>query len=397
MTRRGDTARPNSRASNRGNSAARIGLFAACCVLAFTATILAIDRGLSALGLQSEFPINLDLIQSVDVWREAISNADRDPEVRPWALIGDSLTMSARSKTKEELPALPDMLETALRENHPELRMLALHWGGLGPTEVYYLADEIVDSGVRNLILALNLASLSPDWALWLNRSEISGWVSPRRIPGTLLMPLHKVGLSADRFLWYSGMHNLGLTDLWYRVVQFQVRAKSAPQILAERADEIAGGNFQKRRSLRQIKLALERDTIPGADRLTRRGVLTKYAPVLAGIDSNEPPLRFLVGALRTFRRANIRATVVAMPVNLDHWRDVGALDDVSGLRRTIATLHRRITETGAVFIDLHDLLPDSAFRDKADHFTFGGPDSGTGQVAKAIAAALHDFEGNGS
>lgn len=393
MTRSADRTRADRSAQRRFGSAVHSGLGVAVFTLAFIATIAAIDRGLTALDLQRQPPTNLDLVGLLDDWRAAVADVAREPGRQPVALIGDSLIMPSSRQETNDSTTVANALDRHLRTRRPELRIVPLRWGGLGPTEVYYLADEIAGSGVREAIITLNLAALSPDWAIRLNRSELSGWVSTRRVPATLVLPLHRVGLSADRFLWYHALRALGWEDAWHRLVQFQVRAKSAPQRIADAIGKQTGADAERRHTLQRIKAAVDRDTMPGGERLNRNGVLAKYETVLAGIAADLAPLQFLVSALDVLRDAGIRTTVVAMPVNLEHWRKVGALADEAGLARTLSTVRRRVSAAGASFVDLHDLLPDDAFRDKSDHFTDAGPDNGTQRVAAAMGAALGDLD----
>ena len=68
-------------------------------------------------------------------------------------------------------------------------------------------------------------------------------------------------------------------------------------------------------------------------------------------------------------------------PLNVEHLERVGVYD-AAGARRAVARVHDIAEGAGAGFVDLHALLPDSAFADHNDHLQVDGPVDGASMVA---------------
>jgi hypothetical protein len=338
-------------------------------VLTFGAAVLAVDRGLTAMGIEGG-RATLGLVGWVVDWREQVHATAAATAAPVLVIVGDSLTMGSKKMTRANRLALPERVEQIMQQRPGQtgLRVFPLRWGGLGPTEVFFLADELVKSGADRVVLCLNLPSLSPHWAARLQyRSELATLISPRRLPTALALPLQRAGLSANQLLWYVALRNFGLMPVWRDASDLQARTTAARRLL-----EVAR---QRRKGLLQDAAALK---------LHR----TTVAAAISGIPSDNPPLRFLTSAVKTLSAAGIDVTVFAMPLNLEYWRSFGVFQDDSGLRRTIDRVRDEVDAAGASFVDLHDFLAAPAFRDPA-HFRFEQPHDGTQQVAEAMAAVL--------
>lgn len=349
--------------------AGRIAIWIASCVLTFVATVVAVDYGLAAMGIEGG-RATLGLVGWVVDWREQVHSTAEATAAPVLIMVGDSLTMGSKKMTGAKRLPLPERVEQILqqRPGQKSLRLFPLRWGGLGPTEVFFLADELVKTGANRVVLCLNLPSLSPHWAARLQyRSDLATLVSPRRLPTALSLPLQRAGLSANQLLWYVALKNFGLMPVWLRASDLQARTAGARRIF-----KVA---HKPRKGLLQDAEALK---------LHR----TAVAAAISGIRPDNPPLRFLTSAVKTLRAAGIDVTVFAMPLNLDYWRSFGVFRDASGLRRTVDCVRDEVEAAGASFADLHDVLPTSAFRDPA-HFRFEQPHDGTQQVAEAMAAVL--------
>ena len=75
-------------------------------------------------------------------------------------------------------------------------------------------------------------------------------------------------------------------------------------------------------------------------------------------------------------------------PVNVEHMASQNAYD-TQGMARTLSRIAEVAKRQKAEFIDLHDLLPDTAFADFADHLFQGAGAVGSRDVARRIADPL--------
>ncbi len=356
----------------------------------FASVLLVFDYGLTHFGVEENFRINLDLIDDVRSWRQQVRELRKDPTHSVVAVIGDSLTMGSLAMERAGHSALPGRLEQVLsqRPEFLDVRVAPLRWGGLGPVEVFNLADVIVGAEAPIVILTCNLASLTMAWAVRFDRTELAAWIEPRRVPAALLLPLHRVGLSADRVLWYVSLRESGLESLWREARRLQTRGERVRPRLAQWLGRVPRRDTEESAASRSL-LGARKDTIPGKNRFTGSRLRRSYSAAMAGVKPGDPLMRFLRAAMQHLVSRGIRVLLVVMPVNLEHWRAVGAFDDPSGLQKTLDTLEQHALASGAGFVDLHDLLPDRAFRDRASHFTRQGPVDGTARVAKALAPTV--------
>jgi hypothetical protein len=97
-----------------------------------------------------------------------------------------------------------------------------------------------------------------------------------------------------------------------------------------------------------------------------------------------------LAATLHRFQAAGIHTLVYVPPYNLDHLNSLGVLDG-SHLDETIGRVRAVTERSGAMFVDLHALLPDASFRDSMDHLSQAAGVNGHDKVAQHIAAALAD------
>jgi hypothetical protein len=61
------------------------------------------------------------------------------------------------------------------------------------------------------------------------------------------------------------------------------------------------------------------------------------------------------------------------------------------GLDRTLAQIAAVVGRRGASFVDLHDALPDAAFRDYLDHYVDGPDLQGSRLIAERLAPQVFD------
>ena len=68
------------------------------------------------------------------------------------------------------------------------------------------------------VIMPLNLASLGDPWRNRFSRPELAGWIRPRRLAEAFGLPIHWIGLTTDRLLYYVGIVQSGaftVTTCW--------------------------------------------------------------------------------------------------------------------------------------------------------------------------------------
>jgi hypothetical protein len=105
----------------------------------------------------------------------------------------------------------------------------------------------------------------------------------------------------------------------------------------------------------------------------------------LRGAEFHHPVLRMLGATVGVFQESGIPTLVYAVPVNLDHLERLGLLQR-EGLARTLAAARAQVEARGGSFVDLHDIFPDSMFRDAGNHLYFEPPRDGPAQLAGQLA-----------
>jgi hypothetical protein len=95
--------------------------------------------------------------------------------------------------------------------------------------------------------------------------------------------------------------------------------------------------------------------------------------------------LRMLGATVGVFEESGIPTLVYAVPANLEHLERLGLLQR-EGLARTLAAARTQVEANGGSFVDLHDIFPDSMFRDVGGHLYFEEPRDGPAQLAAQLA-----------
>ena len=333
------------------------------------ATIVASFFALTMLLLAACLPLsgvrtNISLIDHVYEWQELVDRARSEGREPVVGMIGDSLTL-APWRDRNPKPPVPERLGQIASRTMPGVRMVPMRWGGLGPAQIYFVADELVAHPPDVFVWAVNLPSLAPSWTEELQfQTELASWIAPHRLPEALSLPLQSVGLSADQLLSRVAIRRLGLGDLSQAAATWQARATHARQTY-------------------EVKIPYGRHL--AATRFRRRKLVAR---LLAELDPDGAALRIFRATLGRFQDPGAQVLVVAMPLDLDYWLEVGAIDDRTVFRDTVAMLRREVTAIGAHFVDLHDSLSAIHFRDNI-HFTDDGTNDGTEIVAAALAAPL--------
>jgi hypothetical protein len=79
-----------------------------------------------------------------------------------------------------------------------------------------------------------------------------------------------------------------------------------------------------------------------------------------------------------------VEVVLYVAPLNVEHLERVRVYD-AAGAARAVARVHDVAEGLGAGFLDLHALLPDSAFADHNDHLHVEGPVDGASMVARRL------------
>jgi hypothetical protein len=279
----------------------------------------------------------------------------------------------------------------------PPLVNLALL--GLSYFEYYPFADRIASLEPGAIVVAFNLQWLSDAWRNMMSRPEVFGWLPPRDLPDAFALPLYRWSITADRLLLYTGLVQAGLVEPWYRYRLQQVRTGSAVNLvrakLQDRMKNWAGGTGGQATGLPPQPPA---GTKERPNRFNPRFVDRLYGAAFSGIDRDYPPLQIFAALIDRFGRNGIPVIVYIVPANMEYMRSLGLVDE-KGLAETIDTLSTLVYESGGILVDLHELLPDQAFRDATGHFTHEGEYDGPQLVASRLLPVVQHllFEASGS
>jgi hypothetical protein len=307
-------------------------------------------------------------------------------------LIGDSTLLTAEGMKAPNKQTLPSRIAVALRkygEAGARIELSTLRVPGLGPAALYLVSEGIVDTHPDRIVMSLNLRSFSTDWLRSFSYAESAGWLPPSQLLDALSLPLFYGGLTADRLLFYRALVSCGAEQTWPDVRRLQGRAFKFRDWLATRADAAfatkATEDMQFELGVaRWVRLTTDVDKLP---RMSRSAAERSLAPLLRGVSAEHPTLRILAAIVARFTRARIPILVYAAPVNVEHMRSLGL--PMENVERSLRTVARVVRKQRGQFVDFHAVLPERAFRDPGDHFTFEGEPNGTFRLASEIAAAI--------
>ena len=113
-----------------------------------------------------------------------------------------------------------------------------------------------------------------------------------------------------------------------------------------------------------------------------------RYGDSLAGLEVSNPSLRILRATLEHWQRGRIPVLAVIIPIDVDRFATLG-LANPEGIARTSESVAKIARETGAEFVDIHDLLPSSAFVDVRGHFDYASEIDGPVKMAERVAPKL--------
>jgi hypothetical protein len=320
-----------------------------------------------ALDLMAQLSIRLALIS------ETIFDGDHQ-----LLFVGDSLAMDMLPPNT----SIPIRLRQRLAERgdgRPEFDVGNITASGLSIFSHYFLSDRLIALHPDQIVLAVNLAAFSRRWRA-NERFQLAGWIPARCWPEAAVLPLHEVGVSADRLLYYRVIVAAGGVEPWRWLQREQVRVAGAywdaAAWLQDRSGSPHGLEYRMVHGLASVGQRLESKHRP-----TRALARELFGPALDGLEADHPEIEMLDALLARFRGAGIRVVLYVAPINVEYLTRLGVYD-AEGMARIEAVAQRR----GAAFLDLHDLLPDVAFRDAMNHLTQDAEPDGARLVAERIA-----------
>jgi hypothetical protein len=247
----------------------------------------------------------------------------------------------------------------------------------------------VIAARPQRVVLALNMRGFNREATRGFAYIESAGWMPPEQLVEALGLRLWDAGLTADRLLLYNGLQALGAEEAWRASRRLQARAFRLYQPAADALDAALGieAHVQLQKDIRLVRWTHNVVEFEGRPRHTRELVEKIMGPVLSGLSTHHPNLELLARVLGRLRAAHIPVLVYIEPFNIQYIRSLNV--SMAGLPRSLRNIRRVVEGQGAELLDLHSILPDAAFRDPGDHYTYEGEPNGTFLVARRLAAQL--------
>jgi hypothetical protein len=293
-----------------------------------------------------------------------------------YLFLGDSLSMenSGGGKPPQHL------LAAAIRENDGGNHFGNFSIPGFTLFSHYFLNGPIAEVGARKVIIGFNLG--------WVSRPLIrqpvglEGFLPPEQWFTAMQLPIGAAGLTAADILSAGGVDQLGLRPerAWLQEIQKDVN--QTYKLFVSHFQKSIGApkgmvTFLKMYRFRNVQTEF-------GERLQPTSAALVLGKVLAGLGENEPTLEILGELVRRLHAKGSEVLVVAQPMNVEHLRSIGVLEDAN-LQSSIRRLRDVTIANGGEFLDFHQKLPDRAFRDSQDHINF----QDSSNPAATIAAPL--------
>jgi hypothetical protein len=344
----------------------------------FAVTACAVVAALDAAGIRySQGTLEVIALLTQRIERTPQSGAHRV------IFLGDSLAMDTRPPDRSIPIQLAEMLRAPARRT-AEVHLRSVVASGLGLFSQYFLSDRVLERQPDQVVLGLNLRWFSKVW-FNLEREQLAGLLPARHWSVAAALPLARAGITADRLVFYRAVMAARGFRAWHRLQREQVRALRATAALAEGLQ--AASPFPDGLDYR-LQHSFWRMARDGGTRVTREAARRQLGRVLAGLPQGDPGLRVLDAMLEAYRAAGIPVLVYVAPLNVEHLRGLGVLDE-TGLARSLARIEAVARARGADFLDLHALLGDSFFKDPVDHLSTDPPAEGPRRVAAALLPRL--------
>jgi hypothetical protein len=236
-------------------------------------------------------------------------------------VFGDSTVVSYRPGHQ-----VPERLEAELARRAPtgpRIELVSLAVSGVASFDYYFLADRIIAAEPDGVLFSFNLDTVSPVWRGAYSRPELSGLTAPRRIPEAASLPIHWIGLTLDRLLFYISIVQAGGFDPWYQLMIDQARVGRARSEVQNWADGLLSDQANLATDEAIQEHVLSKLFTPGPQhayyRFTEKGLLEHYRGALEGLEPEHPVLQALAATVREFEEAGIPVFVYLTPANVEH------------------------------------------------------------------------------
>lgn len=305
--------------------------------------------------------VELDLVRQLDRKLTLLGRYDGPPRL---AYLGDSLSMPTNGK-----PA-PAELAQILRKRAgaPPGSSTLINFSSAGLTSFshYFISERLAGLGVDRFIIATNLGWFSRK--RFAQQPALAGMLPANRWPEAATLPLHEIGLSADEVVLSNAWLQTGLFNIPWQIQREQVRFRNAVDRAGHRLQHAVGHARGARYQRRVTQYRTHR--IYDGKRPTYIGAVDRWGAVLEGLAPDDPNLLVLDALVRRLRATGARVLVMVPPTNVEIMTKLD-LAPGDGFQTSLDRIRDVATQHGADFLDLHDLLPDSAFRDPTDHLNF--------------------------
>lgn len=302
--------------------------------------------------------------------------SDRGPPLLVY--LGDSLSMP-----HDGAPA-PIELRTLLRHRGGRrtgtARLINLSAAGLTAFSHYFASEQLAELNANRFIIAVNLGWFSRRTSA--QQPTLAGMLPIRRWPEAAGLPLHEIGLSADEIVTSHALMASGQFDTWWDLQREQVRVKTAVRRAGREIQRALG--VPPATDYAHVVTRHRAARVYDRKHPTVAGALQRWGPVLDGLSDDDPNLQVLEALIARLRESGARVLVMVPPTNVAVLEKHG-MYDTDGFATSLGRIREVATRHDADFLDLHDLLPDDAFRDPNDHLDFRSETQPARRIAREL------------
>jgi hypothetical protein len=361
------------------------------CVLGAALVVAGLAHALERADLPVP-AIQADVAIQVQRSLERVRAARERGETGQMLVLGDSMLLPGSGERPGR--TLSERLARLLRPGTARAPIHTIAVPGGSYTTFYFFAGEIAASRPEQVVIELNPAAFAKTWRTgnWA-RTDLVGWLGAERVPEALTLPLERLAITTDELLWKVACVELGAAPVW-AWLQRQQLGVAALRDRASKSLSVSTGwrarlKLQFGASMGRLGRERLKTTPP---RMSAEGHRNLHSDALAGIPSGDVSIELLAATVRELSEAGASVFVYITPINVEHMRGLGLYDE-QGFRTTARHNEQAVVAAGGRFLDLHDLLPDAAFRDAPGHLTNERPVDGAEILARRLASELRSPE----
>jgi len=267
--------------------------------------------------------------------------------------------------------ALPYLTGAHLSQmrGRPWIKTLSAAAPGSGIVQYGFLADHVASYEPDLVIWQLSFFQFTDRWTARNGAPELVGFVHSERLPEIIAMPVQRYRLSLSDILLQQGIVRLGLHDAHGWLRESQMRFAHMIDLAEDALNPNRGRKPEARaQTLRGRGYMRRHMDMTLSKRYSAHGERVHFGRTLEGLDPDDAKLQLLRSGIRALTGDGIDVLVYLNPTNVDHLRHTGVSYE-AGLQRTVNEIRRAAEESGAHFLDLHEMLEDPDFDDAAGHF----------------------------